>query len=1763
MAKVNPSEIFNYLTSEKGLSESNALGMIANIKHESSFDPKAKNSIGATGLFQHLNDRKDKLVKYTNGDLSDWKKQIDFALSEPEGATYAKTQFNSPREASMSFTMKFERPENKKENAIKRAMDLEGDSFDAILSKFDQDSLKSSMKGTGRGEFVGFVNADGSTQNANTSQPYAKDRGEFIGFVSAAKETPAKLPPAETKPLKDLAVGVQQGVNQGIKMVTDAFGTDNPASQFLQNNIEGYDAQYSAGKKQQDIANEAERNALGEDASFLDQATLAAKQAITSPSMIGQGIGQVLPMIGTGMLGLGAKGVGALAAVQGAGSAKSNIYENIKNADELALLENPEYAQMRNTLDEKQAKEALATKLQSYGENWLMISANAALGAGMSRIGAERYLGTLGGDAGLIALKEAAKNATLKGVATTTAKEVATETLQEPVDQLVGNVGAAKGGAAIDATQGLAESAGSAFAQSLLPSAGMSYATGINAKTQLDARQQAVADRVRTLPDTNLNTLRATAAKAMPADLPIIEEEIARRSTLGTLTTAAEVTQQVAPQGEAPAGTLSQAATLAPPPVVETAGRDAINIADILGDDENVSEQDAISTGMATNTIEQPSDNVQGSMGAVSVRSPLLDDGILAGNGQDNAEGVILSNVDAGADGAVDDGKTNSLSRDSSWVIRNKETGEVIQETFQKSVADKVNTDKYEAVPVQQHLGEMNDPNSKVRKFAEKPNQFVDTNKMVEQGGNSEQLKQGDWQDFHPDTGTLNIPRDQMPQIKAEHRGAMVNFLNARGIQHKQETVPADTLKPTQKEFSLEKVQKARDFVGGNRSILVSSDNHVVDGHHQWIDRLEHNDNVDIIRLDAPIKSLLDTVKEFPSATTESTKAAKAPAARKPKPRAGTLLAHLRNLGGIKLSDKLDVTGEDRSFAAGGYNQVFKGNAKQGLRSLIENGDLDDFLPYNMRLQGGSGADAFDSDAAYDYLRDRIANGDRILSYEVEEEARANRYHQEDGADAQTDIDELVELFSEDEINEQLRIAGNTERETTAEARQYDAPSEEGDIGSSTGSETGTQDNDSGRAPSGSQTPQSQEREGVRPLVEALTKRRAAAAQMGSSKLKVFNAALDHAKQFLAGEEIKPIKFSLPAAQLNGDPQISETLQKLAEMAKPAARQTRKDNTAKVEAYKAQINEAKDRKALEAIAKFIQDDSNIGDTQAAKLDDLVMDAIDALDNSTATEPEAANTNADSNEIDYNGTRLYKVKIRSRVEGQAPTEMWATETPENKARIAKGERALGGDGLFDTLEEAKAEADALKARTAASEKANQEAQASDNAKKAEQEAAAAKKSDLDGFGDGLDPMQLGRVRESLNKPTSVKGKVAPLRDTVRDLIKQGAKPKVTQENVYKGMTRAQYNRADNREQQADDKRVREGGKKNVYNLEMPDGSMYELGKTAHDFAEHLINKNGAIAAPAGTNNTDLLGDNTQADQAIADAKAAKDEKRNTGTDNQGDFVLTGSNSEADKAAAMGAQDLFAAPKAKAAEPVSEEKAKAQKDLNDALSDLADIFGANFKANITPEEEQKLLPVVTRVMDAAFRLGYENFKAVAKFVLDTIRAKIGDGVADQITLDHLQGSYIAMAGKYGDKASSKKDVINVDSIDEIKEYKDGTNERSSTDMESTSQDANAQDSVGAQSIPNDSGSNGGVRESGVPNTESQTRAGSGDGILGSETATTGKRGNSEIHTRISTVEAGAFRDSISERSGNRGVTGAPIEPPATERIRETSQSGLFEL
>lgn len=130
-----------------------------------------------------------------------------------------------------------------------------------------------------------------------------------------------------------------------------------------------------------------------------------------------------------------------------------------------------------------------------------------------------------------------------------------------------------------------------------------------------------------------------------------------------------------------------------------------------------------------------------------------------------------------------------------------------------------------------------------------------------------------EWKHFARETGTLEIPRSIMPQIQSGNRAAMVNKLRRHGVDYvKGEAKPSD-LKPTQAEYSPAKVAKAREFSGPQRALLVSSDNHVVDGHHQYLAALQDAPNtpIPVFRIKAPIMHVLGIILQMQSTGQEVT----------------------------------------------------------------------------------------------------------------------------------------------------------------------------------------------------------------------------------------------------------------------------------------------------------------------------------------------------------------------------------------------------------------------------------------------------------------------------------------------------------------------------------------------------------------------------------------------------------------------------------------------------------------------------------------------------------------------------------------------------------------------------------------------------------------------------------------------------------------------------------------------------------------------------
>lgn len=129
--------------------------------------------------------------------------------------------------------------------------------------------------------------------------------------------------------------------------------------------------------------------------------------------------------------------------------------------------------------------------------------------------------------------------------------------------------------------------------------------------------------------------------------------------------------------------------------------------------------------------------------------------------------------------------------------------------------------------------------------------------------------------DIHPPVckANLGIPRSAMPQFSAPAvREAFVESLRERGIRVTNAKRRVGQLKASQEEIQVKRVMgilakyMAGKYPGIRRSVLVSRDDYIVDGHHRWAVLLmtDPGDTISVIRVDMPIRPLLRMANEFP-----------------------------------------------------------------------------------------------------------------------------------------------------------------------------------------------------------------------------------------------------------------------------------------------------------------------------------------------------------------------------------------------------------------------------------------------------------------------------------------------------------------------------------------------------------------------------------------------------------------------------------------------------------------------------------------------------------------------------------------------------------------------------------------------------------------------------------------------------------------------------------------------------------------------------------
>lgn len=105
--------------------------------------------------------------------------------------------------------------------------------------------------------------------------------------------------------------------------------------------------------------------------------------------------------------------------------------------------------------------------------------------------------------------------------------------------------------------------------------------------------------------------------------------------------------------------------------------------------------------------------------------------------------------------------------------------------------------------------------------------------------------------------------RKDMPQI--DDMDKFVKDIKDNGFKITSKKVDPKTLKPTQNEFNDEKV-KGMIATGKykNKTIVVTKDNYILDGHHRWKAHLEVGEQQPIIQINMSFEDLFDFVEGKP-----------------------------------------------------------------------------------------------------------------------------------------------------------------------------------------------------------------------------------------------------------------------------------------------------------------------------------------------------------------------------------------------------------------------------------------------------------------------------------------------------------------------------------------------------------------------------------------------------------------------------------------------------------------------------------------------------------------------------------------------------------------------------------------------------------------------------------------------------------------------------------------------------------------------------------
>lgn len=204
-------QIYDYLVNEKRMNDTQALGIMANIHRESTFRPSASSG-NSFGLFQWKGARADAMMRSIPDWKTNWKKQIDYALTEPKNLSmvtpgkYTSLKFTTAEEAADWWAKEWERPANLSDAAIKHKRYLKSvpKSKDGLVKfREPEEPTKAELRTKGGASPSNFI----TSHFGMRKHPILGTYREHKGIDIAGDEF------AEGKPISVIKSGVVAAVN--------------------------------------------------------------------------------------------------------------------------------------------------------------------------------------------------------------------------------------------------------------------------------------------------------------------------------------------------------------------------------------------------------------------------------------------------------------------------------------------------------------------------------------------------------------------------------------------------------------------------------------------------------------------------------------------------------------------------------------------------------------------------------------------------------------------------------------------------------------------------------------------------------------------------------------------------------------------------------------------------------------------------------------------------------------------------------------------------------------------------------------------------------------------------------------------------------------------------------------------------------------------------------------------------------------------------------------------------------------------------------------------------------------------------------------------------------------------------------------------------------------------------------------------------------------------------------------------------------------